>query len=538
MQKAAALIDHGHPRTAVPMLRRVTSLDPGSALAHFSLGLSLLHCGDTAGAIDSLAHAVKLQPDHALAHFNLGVALECQGRALLAIDSYRAAASHDPKMLRAHERLGQLLEQNNRMDEAIAAHRAAAAASPDNTAGQLNLARAYLLQEDIAAAEQTLRVIVARDPSSAQALELLGWAASISGRKSDAVEYSLRSIEIDPRRVNAYLTITSARPATPDDTGLIDRMKAVLADATLSTPERVTMHFALGKAMEDRGDYAEAMRQFDTGNSLRGALLVYDPRRIAQQIDRAINTYTPAFFASHRDVVSEDDRPVFVMGMPRSGTTLVEQIISSHPAVVAGGELLFWLNQGNGWERPDADTVLANARQTIGGYSAVMQRISPRAARIIDKMTFTFLWVGEIHLLFPRARFINCIRNPVDVCLSNYTMRFQSTPSFITERKNLVHFYRQYERLVAHWRSVLPADRYIDVQHEALVNDPVSGSRRLIGFCGLDWDEACLRPQDNRRVVRTASAWQVRQPINRSGLERWRRYEPWLGELRELLPGE
>lgn len=153
-------------------------------------------------------------------------------------------------------------------------------------------------------------------------------------------------------------------------------------------------------------------------------------------------------------------------------------------------------------------------------------------------MPQNFLWLGLIHLVFPNARFIHCRRNPIDTCLSNYFTHFLRRMDFANDRGDLVWEYRQYERLMAHWRSVLPIDRFLDVDYKSLVSEKESGTRRLIAFCGLDWDEACLRPEDNQRIVRTASVWQARQPVYRSSVERWRNYEPWLGELRELLSAE
>ncbi len=178
------------------------------------------------------------------------------------------------------------------------------------------------------------------------------------------------------------------------------------------------------------------------------------------------------------------------------------------------------------------------AARLTANYRALLNRVSADAARVTDKMPFNFYWAGLIHTLFPNATIIHCRRNPVDVCLSIYTKRFQTPMPFAAEKSNLVHFYREYERLMAHWKKVIPADRFMDVDYDSLIDDSEAGTRRLIAFCGLEWDDACLRPELNDRMVKTASSWQVRQPINKSGLDRWRRYEPWLGELKELLPSE
>ncbi len=221
--------------------------------------------------------------------------------------------------------------------------------------------------------------------------------------------------------------------------------------------------------------------------------------------------------------------------MPRSGTTLVEQILSSHAEVAGGGELHFWAQQ---------DLSRANLSAIAGGdlsavasdYLTLLRTISPTAARVTDKMPFNFGLLGVIHRIFPRATLIHCRRHPIDTCLSIYTTSFESSLDFAADRRSLVAFYRQYQRLMTHWRAVLPLERLIEVNYEDLVADPEPHSRRIVAACGLDWDEACLSPHQNRRPVMTASMWQARQPIYGGSVERWRRYEPWLGELRDLDP--
>jgi len=178
----------------------------------------------------------------------------------------------------------------------------------------------------------------------------------------------------------------------------------------------------------------------------------------------------------------------------------------------------------------------ARANELRGNYLRLLRGIAPDALRVTDKMPFNFLWVGLVHALLPRARIVHCRRNPVDTCLSIYSTYFAEHWGFTSDRGDLAAYYRQYLRLTDHWRAVLPADRMIDVDYEEAIAAPEETARRLIAFCGLEWDPACLSPDRNVDAVRTASRWQARQPIYRTSVERWRNYEPWLGELRELLP--
>ena len=539
MDRAARLVVQDQSAAAIPLFHKALRLEPSNPKAHYGLGLACLNCRHLPEAAAAFRQATLLEPGYVQAHFNLAIACDLQGHAHAAIDSYRAATVHAPNLVEAHDRMGELLTDQGKIPEAIESYRAAAAASPGTTTGRLNEGRVLLLQEDFAAAKEVFRRTVALDPTCAKAFELLGFIDSSNGGFDTAVGFFDQALAVDPRQIVTYLSLVAAKKITQDDAALVGRMAALSQDRMLSDPERVMLHFALGKAMDDLRDYGEAMRNFDAANRIRSPQLQFDRRHLAQRIDRMIATFTADAFAGNRDLRVDDRRPVLILGMPRSGTTLVEQIISSHPTVAGGGELTFWMEQGVAWEGGKINPLSPDgAGRIAANYRALLNGISAEAARITDKMPFNFYWAGLIHTLFPNATIIHCRRNPVDVCLSIYTKRFQTPMVFAAERRNLVHFYREYQRLMQHWRAVLPADRFLEVDYDTLVGAPEAGTRQLIAFCGLEWDDACLRPELNERVVRTASSWQVRQPINKSGLERWRRYEPWLGELKELLPSE
>ncbi|MGA7196339.1 sulfotransferase family protein, partial [Roseiarcus sp.] len=233
----------------------------------------------------------------------------------------------------------------------------------------------------------------------------------------------------------------------------------------------------------------------------------------------------------------EDPTPVLIVGLPRSGTTLTEQILSSHPEIAAGGEREPWgarfAARGDIWgptSTPEATRRLAD------DYLAALRRFGPDAKRVTDKTLGNFMLLGVIHRVFPEATLIHCRRHPIDTALSIFTTNFEMNYDFASDRSDLVFFTRQYQRLMAHWREVLPPDRFVEVEYEALVADLEPQARRLIAACGVEWNDASLEPHRNTREITTASIWQARQPIYRTSVERWRRYEPWLGELRELAP--
>jgi Sulfotransferase family len=313
-------------------------------------------------------------------------------------------------------------------------------------------------------------------------------------------------------------------------------MQAALATPGLEAAQRQRLHLAIGKAADDLGDYALAMQHFDAADAVRRGSASFDSAAFSTEIDRLVARCTPELIARAPELGSCDATPLLIIGMPRSGTTLVEQIISMHPEVGAGDELNFWNERGAAWHRSGAvgneKPFLAKA---AADYLGVLRAIAPKAARVTDKMPFNFLWAGLIHLAFPRAIIIHCRRAAVDTALSIHQTHFHPTLAFPTGGAELVAYFRSYQRLIDHWQGVLPADRFIEVDYEDLTCAPEPAIRRIIAACGLAWHEACLRPECNPRAVKTPSKWQARQPIYRTSVARWRRYEPWLGPLCALV---
>jgi tetratricopeptide (TPR) repeat protein len=366
--------------------------------------------------------------------------------------------------------------------------------------------------------------------------DLLGNLLSEFGRFDEARECFQRAIAIAPLLAGCYYDLVRCRPVTSDDDGLLQRMAAALATPGLEAAQRVRLHLAIGKAADDLGDYALAMQHFDAGDAVRRSSLSFDSAAFAVEIDHLIARCTPEWIARAPELGSCDATPVLILGMPRSGTTLVEQIVSNHPEVEAGDELHFWNERGAAWHRSGAyGTETAFLAKAAADYLGVLRAIAPKAARVTDKMPFNFLWAGLIHMAFPRALIIHCRRAAVDTALSIHQTHFHPSLAFPTGGAELVMYFRSYQRLIDHWQSVLPADRFIEVDYEELTRAPEPVIRRIIAACGLAWHDACLQPESNPRAVRTPSKWQARQPIYRNSVARWRRYEPWLGPLRALI---
>ena len=433
-------------------------------------------------------------------------------------------------------RAGALVYELGHRDEAIGCFRRAAATGGKTSFGRLGKARALLAEDRNQEAEQVLRQTLALDPGNAMAHDLMGNLLSEFGRFDEARECFQRAIAIAPLLAGCYYDLVRCRPVTSEDDGLLQRMEAALATPGVEAAQRLRIHLAIGKAADDLGDYALAMQHFDAADAVRRGSASFDSAAFSIEIDRLIARCTPELIARAPELGSCDATPVLILGMPRSGTTLVEQIVSMHPEVGAGDELNFWNERGAAWHSSGAagneKPFLAKA---AADYLGVLRAIAPTAARVTDKMPFNFLWAGLVHISFPRAIIIHCRRAAVDTALSIHQTHFHPGLAFPTGGDELVAYFRSYRRLTDHWRGVLPADRFIEVDYEELTRAPEPVIRRIIAACGLAWHDACLRPECNPRAVKTPSKWQTRQPIYRTSVARWRRYEPWLGPLRALV---
>jgi tetratricopeptide (TPR) repeat protein len=488
---------------AIPLFREIVGIDPKNPQAHHDLGMIWLFSGRPAEAAASLERAVELRPgfDSALGH--LATALLQQGR----------------------ER------------EALLAFRKLGRSADDPAARRFFSARALAMEGRPEEAENELRQALAQAPQMAAARALLGELLSNRGMFEEAARHLTQAAETYPA---AFQQLTMVKRVTEADRPLVERMRGLAEGPSLDVFPRTNVRFALGKAYDDLGDYAEAMRHYEEANRLRAMSVRLDRQALIARYDSIIAGFTPDVLERARQLpagpaAAGDELPALIVGMPRSGTTLVEQILSSHPHVAAGGELNFWGDRLRGWEEAKVGAaeagVLAKAAED---YRLSLRHIGPAALRVTDKAPRNFEWLGLIRLALPDARVIHCRRNPVDTCLSIFFANFSARQDYACDRGDLVVFYRQYERLMDHWRGALPADRFTEVEYERLIGDREAETRRLIAFCGLDWDDACLAPERNGRVVKTASLWQARQPVYDTSVERWRRYEPWLGELREL----
>ncbi len=536
-----ALLRQG--RDPLAAMRRTVQLLPRDAEAHGNLGLALHDQGQWSEALESLERALELRPDNTEVRLaalralnNLGNGLRDAGRLREAASLYRRAIELDPGRAESHCNLGNALLEARRIDEAAASYHRAVAVDPRSALAQLSLATALRLQGRGSEAESSCRTALALEPAYAEALSLLGELLADQGRFSEAAAWFQRAIDADPDFPFAYCSIAAHRKMTPEDTAWLEGARSVLAKGP-PLRHAINLHFALGKYFDDVERHDEAFEHYRQAHELAKRYgSKYDAGRLARRVDRLISLFDGPFLSACAMQGSRSEQPVFIIGMPRSGTSLAEQILASHPAVFGAGEIVFWDAAFSAHETAGFSGEAGRARlSTIAdAYLERVGTLSGGAARVVDKMPANFLYTGLIHAALPQARFILMRRHPVDTCLSMYFQNFFNRTAYADDLEDLADYYSQYARITGHWREVLPPTRLLEVPYEGLIADQEGWTRRMLEFIGLPWDPRCLAFHETERAVITASKWQVRQKIYSKSAGRWRNYEKHLGPLRGL----
>jgi thioredoxin-like negative regulator of GroEL len=469
--------------------------------------------------------------------FRSGVALEHAGRRSEATDCFARALQINRHHLPAATRFSAVLAGLGHREAAAQCLLNAAGERPDTVAGWLARARALSLEERSADAETALRRVLEMEPTHAEAWRTLGSVYAATGRLDAARHAVQEALRMEPKNASALADAIHLQRTTSADGPLLARIESLLLTADLPPHQRVVLEFARGKAYDKLGDPARAIAAFDAANSIKAAHVPFDRTACRRHVDQIIATFPTAEFASSERTMSGGERAILILGMPRSGTTLVEQILSSHPEVTAGGERRFWGQWGRGWmaarSAGQGDDFRARA---AAAHQVDLNGVCPNAERVTDKNPFNFAWIGLIKRTLPDAFIIHCRRTPIDTCLSAYMTPFTGSTAFSASRADLVFYYRQYQRIMAHWSAVMAKRRIIDIDYETLVANPEHEIRRLVEFCELPWNDECLHPERNPRPIHTASLLRAREPINSASVARWRHYAPFLGELEALLP--
>jgi tetratricopeptide (TPR) repeat protein len=515
------------------------ALDPGLSVAHNNLGLALAGLGRREEAVAGYRQALQLNPAYVEALNNLGNVLRDLGKRRDAVPVYTRAVELDSGRAESHCNLGNVLFELRQIDEAVASYRQALALQPDYAPAHLGLAFVLRQQHRPSDAEVSCQAALSINPNYVEALSFLGELRTDRGQFSEAEKLFQRAIEIDPDFSFAFASIATHRRMSVEDTKWLQGAEA-LAAKQLPLGNQISLRYALGKYFDDVRQYDAAFSQYRQANELTRLHGVrYNREKLTRRIDQSISRFDAAFVRACHEGASSCEVPVFVAGMPRSGTSLTEQILASHPAVFGGGEVTFWNAAYDAYR--DAELAGKSGASLIPGmardYLNHLASLSGGAARVVDKMPANFMYAGLIHAAFPRARIIHMRRHPFDTCLSIYFQNFFNIGAYANDLGDLAHYYSEYVRITDHWRAVLPATAWLEVPYEALIADQESWTRRMLEFIGVSWDPKCLEFHRTERAVITASRWQVRQKISTVSAGRWRNYEKYVAPLRHLAPG-
>jgi tetratricopeptide (TPR) repeat protein len=578
----AALAGIKNHEEAIRHYKKALALEPGAPEIHSNIGHSLQALGCMEQAITYFEKALAINPRFADASINLGSALAVLGRHEEAVPRFEAALAIKPNSAEAHKSFAKVLAEIERYHDAAEHYEKVLTLRPHDAEARTELGDVlYRLDRTDEAIEQHEKVL-ATAPTFSKALNSLGNALHLLGRSEEGVRYFRRALAIDssdlrtnkdlgtalialgrfdearaflekaialsPHKAGCYGALIMCRRITAEDHHFAAMRELAANPASLPEVAQTDLHFALGKAFADVGEHQQSFDHILAANALKRQKIKYDEAKQLEQFERVRNAFTAELLGKKAGLGDPSDLPIFIFGMPRSGTTLLEQILASHPKVLGAGELREMANlatRTRGPEDPSYPDLIATMsgdelRQFGANYVEAVRRKAPKAARIADKMPGNYRWAGLIHLALPNARMIHVRRDLRDVSFSCFSTHFAAGHHYAYDLAELGRYCRAYAQLMQHWRAVLPEAAILEVQYEELVADLEYQARRIVAHCGLEWNDACLNFHRTERSVRTASAAQVRRPIYQSSIGRWRpheaRLQPLLKELEACLP--
>lgn len=571
--------DNGDFDAAEKSYRRALELNPKFAEAYNNLGNALRRKGDVEAAVNAYQDALAVRANYPEAYNNLGTQLRELGKLEQAEHALRKATQLNPRYVDAYNNLAELYVANQKETDALRQLSEALKVDPKNVRSLVLTARIQSRRENFAAAEQACRralgqepdnaaaktvlgmilhetdryeeavklleEVLKKDPKNAEAISHYGIALKSVGRLDEAREALLKGLEINPNMYGAYANLNDLIDFSKEK-AVYERLEAIVEGAGDLRPEyRIPLHYAYAKALDDHGRSEEALQHYMEGGRLKRAQLSYDEAQSEEFFTNIKKMFPREIFANRPFKGDPTDRLLFIVGMPRSGSTLVEQIVSSHKEIYGAGEVKYLSRSLH--QLRDRFPSLSRYPEMVGeinetqwnilaeSYKSAIFKNSEDAKIITDKLLTNYFFVGLINILFPNAKIINTQRNPVDTCLSTFTKLFKDDMPHSYDLGELGRYYLQYDRLMRHWQEVLPDGVIKTVNYEDVVKDTEAVARELIDFVGLKWDPACVDFHNSKRPVKTASVAQVRKPIYNTAVDRWRKYGDGLKPLVDIL---
>ncbi len=538
------LHDQGKLDEAEAILHKALQLSPDFAEAHNNLGLVLHGLGKPEAAATCFRQALKLKPGYIKAYNNLGLALHNQGKLDEAEVYLHKALQLSPDFVETYINLGIILNSQGKLEEAAASYRQALTLRPNYAEAHYNLGITLGDQGRLAESEASLRQALKLKPDYTEAYNNLGLILHSLGRQDEAETYFRQALKLNPDSAQVYKSLSMFLKRAEIE-GVIIAMEKLYKRKDLSDEDKIDLGFALGKSFEKLGEYDKSFDFIFKANLEKRKTYTYSIQDDHEFFTRIKKTFSADFFSSHPDSDIPDKTPIFVLGMPRSGTTLVEQILASHPKVLGAGELLFLpylVNKicaegGAAGKYPECIPELDMKGFGRMGleYIEKIRKYSNSVQHITDKLPHNFLYLGLINKILPKAKVIHCVRIPMDNCLSIFKTDFKGQlHRYAYDLIEIGQYYNLYLDLMSHWEKVLPGVMYT-VKYEEMVSDQQDQIKELLDFCDLQWDDACFNFHKTKRKVITASVAQVRQPIYTDSVGLWKRYERRLEPLRKVI---
>jgi len=543
LKKIQKLLAAGRLDQADQLCKKVLKRNPLQVDALHIQGIIALNRKHFDTAIQSLKKSLKINHNSAANHYNLSLAYHGNGKIDLALQHLRKTIELQPDMVYAHRDLCGILNELNDFERAIQAGMVAVKLAPQDASVNYTLATSLQGWRDFEGSFKYYQRANELLPDNPAILLSLAQTHLGRGETETAKKLFKRVIELHPKETEPYRQLMRLKKYDSPDHEDIRRIKAMQKEPWLTDDNRTAIYFMLSKAYKDCGLHDEAFDYAIQGNAIQDKKHRFDPDEFSDYITSLINYFTPERMKCLRQLGNDTNKPVFIVGTPRSGTTLTEQILCSHPDVFGAGELNWvshcidvlpsQLSSAQSYPTCLNDMTKSGTSELALKFLKYLELLASGEDRVTDKMPANFLHLGFINILFPNARIIHCQRDPRDACISMFFEYFPGVVTYSYDLYKLGAYYSQYLRLMDHWRTILPEGAMLEIEYESIVQNQEEETRRMLSFLELEWDEACLSFHEKKRRVFTASHLQVKKPLYSSSIDRWKKYQKHLQPLED-----